>query len=1059
MNIVISSENLRSDKNVILTERGGHEGVKHVAGWIARDMEAVFGIRPAVTEVATEVSEANVQSPSAGTDGLTDGMCASLPIICLSIDKGQLARRLEESGSVDLSAVKGKNECYIFRLIELPSTASFPSAESGSAALVIIGSDKRGTIYGMLHLSELLGVSPLIDWMDIRPLRKDHVTLTEADNVISKEPSVEYRGFFINDEWPAFGNWCNRRFGGFNAECYAHIFELLLRLKGNYMWPAMWSSIFPDDGPGLASAELADKLGVVMGMSHHEPCLRQGEEYKYLRGPESIYGDAWDFRKNKEGITRFWEDGLKRGGHLENVITVGMRGEFDSTVLGKEATLGDNIELIRDVLRTQNELIRKYVNPDLAKVPRMIALYKEVEAFYYGDDTYNGLQGEPELDGVTLMLCDDNFGNLRTVPPVDERDHNGGWGMYYHMDYHGWPISHEWVNSNYLPKIWEQMTAAYEFGIRKLWIVNVGDIYTNEYPLSFFLDLAYDYEKWGATNLNAPAEYTKAFVRTQFPGLSAHSRDKIAELLAGYTKIASNRRPEAMNTDVYDPVWYGETEELLNKCGRYMEETERLYKDLSDSSSMAYDTSVITAQGIEAKEQPTSTGPFYELVYYPLMANLNIQKMWLYTGLNHCLADVSAADEAAKYADMANECIREDERIVDTLHSFHDGMWYGMGLSKHIGFKYWCEEECAYPVLYSTRRPDKPRILTCIPDTDRHTEGNFWTRSNLVLDTFLRPDARTGRIRLYSIGDGSMDYVIEGDTDAFEISSLSGSLKCGEYRDIEIRLGEGGRAKAALDADSNGCRVYVLNINSPKDHDQDESIRLEAEIRIPVNTKDYSGLPEGTFVWCGIDRVGQSSPHYSVLTDERCLPMGYISIEAAHFTGTHAVGEDSFLEIQDYGRTLSGMKVFPLTNSYTPGTDAPYVDYSVYMEDADEYEVDVYVTPANPVYKDNMLRYGIEVCSAGITDTTAKTQYINTVDHGYAVGDDNEEWKQGVLDNIRISQSVHEFSAGLNRLRIYACDPGLVLQKLVIYKKGKRPARSYLGPGETYRTGQGDMSL
>lgn len=160
-------------------------------------------------------------------------------------------------------------------------------------------------------------------------------------------------GIFINDEWPAFGNWCNHNFGGFNAKAYDHVFELLLRLKGNYLWPAMWSARFADDGPDLLNAELADEYGIIMGMSHHEPCLRQGEEYKYLRGKNSVYGDAWNFRTNREGITKFWEDGLKRSGKFENVITVGMRGEADTAIMGKNATLEDNIQLLRDVLKTQ----------------------------------------------------------------------------------------------------------------------------------------------------------------------------------------------------------------------------------------------------------------------------------------------------------------------------------------------------------------------------------------------------------------------------------------------------------------------------------------------------------------------------------------------------------------------------------------------------------------------------------------------------------------------------------------------------------------------------------
>ena len=246
-----------------------------------------------------------------------------------------------------------------------------------------------------------------------------------------------------------------RHFGGVNAKMYEGVFELLLRLKGNYLWPAMWASCFAEDGPGLESAELADELGVVMGLSHHEPCLRHGEEYSHVRGKDSIYGDAWSFISNKEGITRFWRDGLKRNGHLENVITVGMRGERDSTILGANATLKDNIDLLRDVLKTQEQLIKEEVNEDLTKVPRMLALYKEVEAYYYGDEKTPGLkEGCDELEDVILMLCDDNHGYLRSLPDEKMRRHPGGFGMYYHFDYHGGPISYEWINSTYLPVVY-----------------------------------------------------------------------------------------------------------------------------------------------------------------------------------------------------------------------------------------------------------------------------------------------------------------------------------------------------------------------------------------------------------------------------------------------------------------------------------------------------------------------------------------------------------------------------------------------------------------------------
>ena len=295
------------------------------------DMELVFGAAP---QAATDRKELGKVAVLYGTVG-----------------RSPMLRELEEQQRIDLTEIRGKREVFLFQVVAHP----FDGVEQ---ALVIAGSDKRGTIYGLFHLSERLGVSPLVDWANVKPATMESFSLSGEWKHVSKEPSVRFRGFFINDEWPAFGNWATHRFGGFQAEMYDHVFELLLRLKGNYLWPAMWSARFYDDGPGLANAELAEEYGVVMGASHHEPCLRYGEEYRYLRGKDSIYGDAWNFIANQEGITRFWEDGLKRSGHFESVITVGMRGEADTAIMGKEAALADNIALLREVLQTQNRLIR-----------------------------------------------------------------------------------------------------------------------------------------------------------------------------------------------------------------------------------------------------------------------------------------------------------------------------------------------------------------------------------------------------------------------------------------------------------------------------------------------------------------------------------------------------------------------------------------------------------------------------------------------------------------------------------------------------------------------------
>ena len=343
----INSSDILEGKLAFVCGDNEYSGVKKVAGYVCDDMEKVFSARPNV--VNSKVAKSIVVATINVSDILGDVV-------------------------IDVSDIEGKREC--FKMCQ----------SADGCTLYIIGSDKRGTIYGLFHLSELLGVSPFVDWLDVMPAKKDVFNLHDADMITSKEPSVRFRGFFINDEWPAFGNWTLHHFDGINAKCYEQIFKVLLRMKGNYLWPAMWTGRFAVDGPGLLSADLADELGVVMGMSHHEPCLRHGEEYKYLRGKDSIYGDAWDFRSNREGITRFWEDGLKRNGMYENVITVGMRGEFDSTILGENATLQDNIDLLRDVLVCQNQLIKKYVNEDLDK------MYSNPTNWYYMQKVSNAIR-------------------------------------------------------------------------------------------------------------------------------------------------------------------------------------------------------------------------------------------------------------------------------------------------------------------------------------------------------------------------------------------------------------------------------------------------------------------------------------------------------------------------------------------------------------------------------------------------------------------------------------------------------------------------------------------
>lgn len=956
----------------ICLEQSAFPGVIRVTEKVAHDVELVSGKKPQIL-VEKEIPET---LESSGEDWT---------IIAATKGKSSFLKKLEEAGSAELKELEQKRECYAWIFPEIKNRTK-------SNLLVIAGSDKRGTIYGLFHLSEMLGVSPFVDWCGLMPPKQEKIELREDMACISKEPSVRYRGFFINDEWPAFGNWCNHNFGGFNAKAYDHVFELLLRLKGNYLWPAMWSARFADDGPGLLNAELADEYGIIMGMSHHEPCLRQGEEYKYLRGKNSVYGDAWNFRTNREGITKFWEDGLKRSGKFENVITVGMRGEADTAIMGKNATLEDNIQLLRDVLKTQKKLIQEHVNPDLTRVPRMIALYKEVEEFFYGDEKTKGLMGAEELEDVILMLCDDNYGNLRTLPTEEMRKHAGGYGMYYHLDYHGWPVSYEWINSSYLPKIWEQMSVAYDFGVRELWMVNVGDIATQEFPLSFFLDMAYDFDRWGSRALNCTQEYTRKWVRQQFGSVEEETQDTIADILEQYTKIIHRRRPEALNPETYHPVQEKES-------SRIFEEAEQLLKKLQD----VYET-------IE-KTNPQNLSAFIALVYYPAFGTMNLVKMQILAGWNHYYANLGAVC-ANDYVDEVERCMEQDRKAVEMYHQMDQGRWYGMGMSQHIGFTHWNEDECRNPVVMRVIPLKKRSILVAADGTAQHAEGSPWLDNTMKLKDFLNPDCTRASVTLYSRSDLKAEYKVLKKPGWLSVEPMEGWLDGVSQKKVRLNLT---LIKQRLPETNQDTIQDSLEIATPEG---------KCEITVPVYT-------------------GNLQDKKNVFVDT----MGYLSIEAAHYVnsvpGNYKDRQVKFENLQGYGKTNSAMKAFPSDACTVPGQDAPYLEYQFVLEESGTYEAEFYMQPSNPVTRENQLLYAVRI-------NEEMTETVNAVEKDYQVGDQAEKWAEGVLSQIRRQTVSIKCRAGFNTLRVYHVTPGFVLEKIVIYPMGEKPEESYLGPAETY---------
>lgn len=951
-------------------------GVKKVAGKVAKDVEGTLSFCPEICETAVPAKQA-VIAVTAGSGKLAETLCSKIS---------------------KLGQVEGKRESYAFIVAENP-------VEGIESALVIYGSDKLGTIYGLFHLSELLGVTAMVDWGDCQYVKQDSFILKEEDSFVSKEPSVKYRGFFINDEWPCCGNWATSHFGSFNAKMYDHIFEYLLRMKGNYLWPAMWAENFMLDGPDLESMKLADEYGIYIGMSHHEPCMRSGAEYSKVRGPKSPYGDAWSYVTNKEGILRFWEDGVKRSiGH--NVFpTVGMRGENDSKMLGEDSLISDNVRLLKEIITKQREMIHEHLETDGKKVPQLFAVYKEVEDYYFGGGSEEGLRGFKELEDVTLLLCEDNWGNMRALPEAFERNHRGGFGMYFHLDYHGDPVSYEWVSSTELSKIWEQMTEAYEYGVRELWIVNVGDVKFQEFPLNYFMDLAYDFEKWGSLAPNSTKEYTKAWIESVFGSYtSKEEREEIQEVLEGYLKINALRKPESLNDTVYHPAHYLECEKLLSFCGKLEEKNERLWKIL---------------------EERGMGDAYFSMIYFSAEASFNLLKMHLYSGKNHLYASQGKA-VANEYDKLVEACIEKDEALKTQMAEFKEGKWAGMEPASHIGFTNWNDEDWRYPVRHIIRLPKKPRLVVTRADKTQHYTNQYFPIT-LVIDDFVVSSSKKAKIQIANGGQGSVKWKIQ-----------EGARKVG-LDGIAHESGEGSRCEWLEFSQISGetalqdeVEISLKEENLPLGEEVSCSFEIKTETEfVPVLVKalqkDTSALPEGAFL----------AEH------------GMFVIDAVHYADKQAglyEGEAvEFEELYDFGKYQSGIKAFPVTSSFDSKENAPSVTYELYSEEEKDCFLNLYTSPANP------LIYGGKL-SVEVSVNEGAGKLVEFTKAGYKGGEPGcIPWEQAVLNQEHVGSTEISLKKGLNKITVFAREAGMVLERLVVYPKDIERAVSYLGEKECIR--------
>lgn len=613
------------------------KGVSYAAHALLKDIKSVSGATATLTSDAGFLKKADTVRPAilVGTIGHS-----------AAID--QLVKQKRINGNL----LKGKREKFIITLTD--------------GQLVIAGSDRRGTIYGIYELSRQMGVSPWYDWADV-PIEHHDSIFVNKGIYTDGEPAVRYRGIFLNDEAPCLTSWVKNTYGTEYGDhrFYQRVFELVLRLRGNMMWPAMWGwAFYADDAE---NEKTADEMGVVMSTSHHEPMARNHQEYARNRkgwGP-------WNYQKNKTNLQKFFREGIERMKGTEQIVTIGMRGDGDEA-MSEEA----DTKLMTNIINDQRKIIADVTGKKASETPQVWALYKEVLDYYD--------KGMKVPDDVTLLLCDDNWGNVRRVPNAKERKHKGGWGLYYHVDYVGAPRNSKMLNVTPVQNPWEQLTLAYENGIDRLWILNVGDLKPMEYPISQFMDMAWNPRKYDVNNIT---RHTRDWCAQQFGESQADEAARILNLICKYNGRCT---PEMLNKNTYS-LENGEWQEVVNQYLQLEADALRQYNSLPASYHDAY----------------------CQIILFPIEVMSNLHQMYFAQAMNNQLYE-QGNPKANIWADECENHFKRDSLICDEYnHKMAGGKWNGMMTQKHIGYTSWNDafEKDTCPKLFRVSTSSNETVI------------------------------------------------------------------------------------------------------------------------------------------------------------------------------------------------------------------------------------------------------------------------------------------------------------------------------------------------------------
>lgn len=809
-----------------------------------------------------------------------------LCVIVGTIDQSRFIQELIENKKIDVAEVKGKWESCLIQVVDNPMTGV-------KKALVVAGSDRRGTAYGLMEISKQMGVSPWYYFADVA-IKKQTTIHIRSGRFIQKSPSVKYRGIFINDEMWGLRPWAQytqapEEGKGIGPSTHRKIFELMMRLKANILWPAMHLHTTPFN-TYPENKVVADEYGIVMGASHIEPMLRNN-----MPGAEwdrEYPNEPWDYIKNKAHIYKYWEDRVKENGKYENMYTMGKRGKDDEA--GSDIT----IKVLEEIFADQRTILKTWVNKDITKVPQVLIPYTEILGLYN--------QGMKVPDDIIICWPDDNFGNIRQLPNKEEQQRVGGSGIYYHFQWlNGATTAYPWLYTTPLALTWSEMKKAYDYNVRDLWIVNVGDIKPAEIGIEYFMQMAWDISDFQANN---PSKFLKDWATRDFGKQYA---DRIANIMNKHYELGYARRPDNMvmykgRTKKYSYDWFSisnyndEAQQRVNAYDKLIKETDAVYTSLPDSKKDA----------------------FFQMVVYNVKGAGLQNKKAIYAQKSHAYGLQNRAS-ASTYAALAKQA---ENDIYSLINHYNKELitvgakWDHMASQPGPWGAQW--QQWAMPPVSSYTANGQPAMKLT-------TEGG--EPSKLPGISVYNNDQRF--IDLYNTGNGVVYWSAKVSHDWIKLNKISGAMR-GEQR----------------------LWVSIDWTKAPKGKDTSGSITFNWT---------STATDEGTPYTVNLNLFNPTKPSLASVKGF-VESNGYISIEAEHYSRKTDQKHASWNVLEGLGRTGNSITILP-TN--VPShvkieeiiSQSPALEYDLYTFSKGEATIDFNCIPSNPINADYQLRLAMAV--------------------------------------------------------------------------------------------------